>query len=344
MMIKKKKNLSNKIIRRKVNNLISKEDKQLFKKDLLTKTGESYIYNLDNSVILPDGKVQSLNYDLIKDYLAFKSISNYVLLKKIFLSLKYIYKIIFSNFGCKYIDDDKEYYIIYNRHSEGFFHWITDSLPKILFCKNKKKNSTIILPKSLKKKFIIESLKKFKINYFFMNNNTKYKFKNLTYIGELYPSGSPRKEVIKKLIGKIETSKYSNNRTYISRNKSNKRKIVNEKNLIKVLEKYNFKVVHMEKLTLERQIEIASSSKYIVGLHGAGITNLIWMKQGNSLLELRPEKNQYLNCYFNLSNLLNINYEYIICKKMNIYKSSNKADYYVNLDAFEKKIQSILKK
>ena len=202
----------------------------------------------------------------------------------------------------------------------------------------------MVLPILLKKKFIVESLKKFKINYFFMDDNKKYMFKNLTYIGELYPSGSPRKEIIKKLVGRVKTSKYNNDRVYISRNKSNKRKIINEKSIIRVLKKYNFKIIYMEKLRLEQQIKVISSSKYIIGLHGAGLTNIIWMKPNSTLIELRPEKNQYLNCYFNLSNLLDINYEYIICKKINIYKSSNKSDYYASAKSIEDKIQSILKK
>lgn len=343
MMIEKKKNLSNKIIRRKIDNLISVDDKRLFQKDLYIKIEKSYIYNLNNHIILPDGRLQSLNYDLIKDYLAYKSISNYILLKKIILLIKHIYKVIFFNFSCKHSVDDKEYYIIHNRNSDGFFHWITDSLPKVLFLKNIK-NAVVVLPILLKKKFIVESLKKFKINYFFMDDNKKYMFKNLTYIGELYPSGSPRKEIIKKLVGKVKTSKYNNDRVYISRNKSNKRKIINEKSIIKVLKKYNFKIIYMEKLRLEQQIKVISSSKYIIGLHGAGLTNIIWMKPNSTLIELRPEKNQYLNCYFNLSNLLNINYEYIICKKINIYKSSNKSDYYASTESIEDKIQSILKR
>jgi hypothetical protein len=343
MMIEKKKYLSNKIIRRKLNNLISLDDKRLFQKDFFIKIEKSYIYNLDNHIILPDGRVQSLNYELIKDYLAYKSISNYVLLKKIILSLIHIYKVIFSKFSYKYINNKKEYFIIHNRNSEGFFHWMTDSLPKILFLKNKK-NATVVLPKSLKRKFILDSLKKFKISYFFIEDDKKYMFKNLSYIGELYPSGSPRKEIIERLVRGIKKSKYNNNRIYISRNKSNKRKIINEKSVIKILKKYNFKIIYMEKLTLEQQIIIASSSKYILGLHGAGLTNMIWMKPYGTLIELRPEKNQFLNCYFNLSNLLNINYEYILCKKDNIYKSSNESDYYVNVNSMENKIKSILKK
>ena len=99
-------------------------------------------------------------------------------------------------------------------------------------------------------------------------------------------------------------------RIYISRNKSERRRIINEQSLIRLLKNYKFKILYSEKISFNKQLKIFSSAKYIIGLHGAGLTNLIWMKKRSYLLEMKPEKDLYLNCYYNLSSLLNINYHY----------------------------------
>ena len=97
-------------------------------------------------------------------------------------------------------------------------------------------------------------------------------------------------------------------------------------------------------MSFEKQINIFSNAKYVVGLHGAGLSNIVWMKNKSNLIELRPEKDLYLNCYFNLSNLLNINYHYDICNKENFFQSSKYSNYNVNINSLEKKLNKILKK
>ena len=94
-------------------------------------------------------------------------------------------------------------------------------------------------------------------------------------------------------------------------------KILNESEVINLLKKYNFKTIYAEKISFNNQIRLFSSTNYVVGLHGAGLSNIIWMKKKGNILEIRPEKDLYLNCYFNLASLLNIKYNYLICKKKN---------------------------
>ena len=153
-----------------------------------------------------------------------------------------------------------------------------------------------------------------------------------------------RISVIKKLREKLIFKKSNLNKIYVSRNKSQRRKISNEKELLAVLKNYNFKTLYLDNMSFEKQINIFSNAKYVVGLHGAGLSNIVWMKNKSNLIELRPEKDLYLNCYFNLSNLLNINYYYDICNKENFFQSSKYSNYNVNINSLKKKLNKILKK
>ncbi len=341
-MIIKKKILSNEIIK-KNKNIIDIKDIELFYKDLVNKTGESYSYSLSNISILGNGKIFTLNYDIISDYLSFGSLSKFVILKKTILYFDYIFKNIYKKIFTKKIYFKNHCFFIHNRNSKGYFHWITDTLPKVIYIKKNYKNYLIVLPNELKIDFIISSLNKLKVNFFFLKKNNNYFFKKLTYIGNLYPSGNPRKKIINSLKKRIDLKIKNSKRIYVSRNKSERRKITNERDLIYLLKKYNFKTVYAEKIPFDKQVKIFASAKYVIGLHGAGLTNLIWMKKKSYLFEIKPEKDLYLNCYFNLANLLDLKYYYIICKKKNIFTSSKNSDYEINLNQLKKKLDKIIK-
>ena len=194
-MIIKKKILSNEIIKKNKNSINSK-DTHLFYNDFINKIGNSYIYQIRDLSILDDGKIFTFNYDLISDYLSFNSLSRYIIIKKLILYLNYIFKIFYKKILNNNIYISKNCLLLHDRNSSGYFHWITDILPKVVYAKKNYKNFLIILPSELKVKFIISSLKKLKVKYFF-KKNFNYKFKKLTYIGSLYPSGNPRKKKYK---------------------------------------------------------------------------------------------------------------------------------------------------
>ena len=73
-MIIKKKILSNEILK-KNKNFINSKDTHLFYYDFINKIGKSYIYQIRDLSVLDDGKIFTFNYDLISDYLSFKSLS-----------------------------------------------------------------------------------------------------------------------------------------------------------------------------------------------------------------------------------------------------------------------------
>tara|TARA_B100001057_G_scaffold155649_1_gene155881 strand:- start:123 stop:1190 length:1068 start_codon:yes stop_codon:yes gene_type:complete len=342
-MIIKKKILSNELIKRNYKNIKFK-DRYLFKKDLQTKTGESYIYLLKNVKILNDGKINLINPNIISDYLGFKSLSKFVLFKKFLLISDYFFKTIKQNIFIHNIVKYKSGIIIYNRNSHGYFHWILDTLPKIIYVKKKYQKNLIILPNTLNIKFVKESLQQLEIKYVFLKKQSNCFVKNVTYIGDLYPSGSPRYHLLKKIRKKINTNyNYKGDkRLFISRNKSIRRKITNENEIHKILKTYKFKILYNEDLKFNDQVREFSSAKYVIGLHGAGLSNILWMKKNSNLIELRPEKDLYLNCYYNLAKALNINYNYLICKKEQNLKSSKYSNFKIDVKSFEKELIKII--
>ena len=157
-MIVKKKILSNEIIDKKNKIHIHPKDRHLFLKDFKVKTGKSFFYYFRDATILNDGKIFTFNYDIISDYLGLKSLSKFILIKKLILLTSYIFSILFKKIFIKNVNITKNCILIHNRNSNGYFHWVADTLPKIIYIKTIYKNSYVILPEELKIKFIISSL------------------------------------------------------------------------------------------------------------------------------------------------------------------------------------------
>jgi capsular polysaccharide biosynthesis protein len=81
-----------------------------------------------------------------------------------------------------------------------------------------------------------------------------------------------------------------NDRIFISRSGINRRRLINEKLLIKSLKRRSFSILRPEELSLEQQIMAFRGARVVVGVHGAGLTNLIWCDNPRVLIELSGSK------------------------------------------------------
>lgn len=343
-MIHKYQLIGNEILKRNKIKLHSKKDISLFKYDFKKKISKVFYFKFYNKLLDINGPRISL--EITKDYLGFNSLSEKIILKKIILILKYYFYQLLVFRKTKTLKT--EIFIVHNRNSIGYFHWVLDILPKLVLIKKKfkKKKIKICLPENLNLNFIKESLSKLNIKYKLILKNFKYNIKNGYYIPEIYPSGNPRPKQIfelKKNYAKL-ISKNNNNLIYISRIKSKRRKLVNDIKFQNYLIKFGFKIYFMEELTFEDQIRISSSAKIMIGLHGAGLANSVWMKKNSYLIELKPEKNLFTNCFYSLSSINKINYDYHICKKINFFKNYTKANYVIDIKKFDKKFRYKLTK
>ena len=71
---------------------------------------------------------------------------------------------------------------------------------------------------------------------------------------------------------------------------------------------------NFEDYSLEDQIKLTYNCKNLIGLHGANLTNLMFMKPDSNLLELRNEGDIKNNYYYSLASSFSLNYFYLQCK------------------------------
>ena len=220
---------------------------------------------------------------------------------------------------------------LFGPYSQNYCHVIQEFFVRLIFLSDKKDPSIIWLPDNLKKYLISDPYKK-------TFSNMKFKFyptdKNLIFLNCNYLSHSNSRWLIingkkkisdeyinltnalKKKVCENHLFKYDSRYKHIivSRSNSIRRKLVNEKELLKRLEPYNFKLVYFEKCDYETQINIARNCEIMIGYHGAGLTNLLFMKSKSLVLEIL-NKNYQHEIYKSFSKALKINYKSFKCSK-----------------------------
>ena len=85
-----------------------------------------------------------------------------------------------------------------------------------------------------------------------------------------------------------EDTKAENSITLITRNIKARpgRRIINEDQLVKAIK--NLQLIDSAVLSLEETVATAHNSDVLIGVHGAGLTNAIFMRPGTMLIELFP--------------------------------------------------------
>jgi len=262
---------------------------------------------LRNVWVSPESVVYK-NGSLLTETLASKEQISYYrlrhLAKKIFVGQKIT------------LHSQEKYLLATDSWSAGHFHWFCDVLPKLIGLGSSAGEFTLLLPDSNYTRNIApESLQRLGLRFediVWMNERSFYFIKNLFCISKVSRSGQMHKGLMKELQQRFtQGCKSSNRRIYISRQKAKFRKIVNEEMLISLLRSYGFEILHAEDLSLEDQVSVFSSAQTICGIHGAGLTNCLFMPIGGKVIELRKKENGPSNvAYWHLADAVGHSYYY----------------------------------
>jgi len=131
-------------------------------------------------------------------------------------------------------------------------------------------------------------------------------------------------------------------RLYVSRKDASSRKLVNEDAVIALLERYGFESVQLSHYNFHDKIALFQQSECIVGLTGAGLTNIMFCDKGTKLLELFPPSFiHYL--YSSIATHLDFDYQYLTLKNASSLSRFNKyfGDLRGDLDLLERSLKKM---
>ena len=240
-------------------------------------------------------------------------------------------------------DDKETYLIVHNRWHVNYFHWLNEAIYRLWLVKYKTHTMVLLLPsKEQLSKIAFDSLKVFN-------------FKDIVYIPEgksvqvktlCLPVQKPIMESynplaladIRRMYVNYASSKSiaADQRIYISRKNSSRRKVANEDEVLDIMTRYNFNVVYCENYTFFEQVELFSHANFLISNHGAGLTNMLFMPQGSTILELvkrktNPVRHQsQLYCY--MADALGHKYTHQICEPTDDFEMFFTADILVDIN------------
>lgn len=340
--MKKTRIIQSNIIERKPPVNIKDADALLFSNHLKITLPEVNLFHYKNTFVTPEGIIfKGLKVD--KQFLI------YPYHNKIYNSLY----VLSSRVKRKKINlpDGEKYLVCFDYWSNSIFHWMCDALPRLQAVKNLAKECIFLLPEHFKYSYIHETLKAFdfkSIHIFSVDTYLKcpdlYVPEQITTSGEINPENfnNLRKTLLNYFMPKF-SGKHNYPNIYISRNKAKYRKVINEEEVVNLLKKYDFKVIHYEDYSVEEQIEIAYNTKNMLSVHGANLTNAIFMQKGGNMLEFRKKNDSENNYFFSIADSVGCNYYYMNCEYIDT-KPGNFFDVTVDIKGLELILQQMLNK
>ncbi|MGI0483120.1 glycosyltransferase 61 family protein [Geminocystis sp. CENA526] len=228
-----------------------------------------------------------------------------------------------------------------------YFHWLFDILPRF-------------------KLLELANINVADIDYFLIDNRTNFQRETLTIFGippeKILPLSFPLhiqatnlivpsfpgsiawmpswscEYLREKILGNQTIVNNPHKKIYISRDRSSNRRLINEKEVINLLLKYEFEIVNLELLTVRQQAELLSQAKIVISPHGSGLSNLVFCPPKTKVIEIFAPNYVY-PCYWLVSNLVDLDYYYLTGEIIGskhfhqlLYPDSRFEDIYLNCD------------
>ena len=208
---------------------------------------------------------------------------------------------------------------IAHQWSDNYFHWVTESLTRLLLAPTDLEDSVILLPSRLAKfRFVRESLEPLRCDKVFLKDWHCW-CRRLTIPHHRVVTGNYNDMLLRETRDfyhrhiSTQPQARSEKRIYISRRNSAVRQIANECECEDTLREFGFKTIFCEDMSFQQQVNTAREADILVSNHGAGLTNLVFMSPGKSVLEFRRDGDAHNNCFFALASAVDVRYFYQLC-------------------------------
>jgi len=194
--------------------------------------------------------------------------------------------------------------------SSGFYHWLIEDLAPFLYCLRNSEKSAPVLYYHNAPSYVIDLIRELPNKTLAMPRGVH--IEKVRFVTRGPDTGWPLIEDVFELrnyffesLQKVKSTK----RIYISRQKAT-RSPKFETALVKILEKEGWKILFLEEMSLREQIVEFSSASIVSGVHGAGLSGIVWMDSKAKVIELSPIR--HVPCFSRLSSVVGCDHELIV--------------------------------
>jgi capsular polysaccharide biosynthesis protein len=202
-----------------------------------------------------------------------------------------------------------------DRFSNGYFHWVTETLPRLWWVKDQLVQMELLLPAfAARLSYMVESLALFpELSFRIIGPRERWRLREAVLVPAAAPGGNFRPALVQP-VGQAwrerVTPREPFRKLYVSRSLAARRRISNEPEVVAVLKARGFETVHLEGMAFADQVRLLAETVHLISNHGAGLTNMLFMVPGSRVTEVRLAGDTHNNCYFSLARALGLDYDY----------------------------------
>jgi hypothetical protein len=243
----------------------------------------------------------------------------------------------------------QRYVLCHDAWSLNYYHWIVDALPRILAIREQLADLTLVLPHNYTTDYHRQTLKALGVQQIqYLQPNVRYLVPDLLVPTRLARVASynpaAMRELRHVLLAAFPSVSQANlgDRLYISRAHAPRRKALNEDEVTICLAQHGFITVYLEDYTFAEQVSIMVGARYVVALHGAGLTNMLFMQPESRVLELQMQDDGANHYYYTLAADLGIKYYYQFCTPNDVLLGVQDADLLVDIPELTRTVIQLL--
>lgn len=177
----------------------------------------------------------------------------------------------------------------------NYYHFLNDFVGRLALLDRMhiSRDTPIIVSEELKTSNLFQQYVKicpifFKRNWIFQSKTDCYEIQNCTYFVQNVNSKYQNFELLLNELHN-EANPAISKKVFIVRRGTKGRGLTNSTEIEEIARKYDFDIVDTQELTIFDQIRIFTNATHIIGLHGAGLTNMIYCKKKNvKIIEIFP--------------------------------------------------------
>lgn len=174
---------------------------------------------------------------------------------------------------------------------ENYFHFFNDVLAKIFFLQSNGisfEGARIIVSKKLWDKpyfqFYLQRSGQFMSLPWIVQDDEYIKCDSAVFCKPL----THRIDIWQPMIRPLNSTRSGQRKIFLTRARNRLRFLENDLEIINICKQHGLEIVDADDLTNDQQIELFSNCRLIAGIHGAGLTNMVFRKAPCAVLEIFP--------------------------------------------------------
>jgi capsular polysaccharide biosynthesis protein len=248
--------------------------------------------------------------------------------------------------------NDNNTYLVIHHPWFNYYHWICECIFRAWMIKDIKDEMILVLPDYYEKTdFITGSLEPFGFKNIFYIPYSKSLFVRNLCLPQIKSKVDSYDYVMVRQIKNFyldyvtRIKKMAINlgeKIYISRKAARRKRVHNEDEIIPVLLKYDFTILNNEDYNFSEQVAIYSNAKYLVSIHGSGLTNMLFMKEDSKILEFHKkqtnDKDWHSKAFWYMAEALGYQYYEQLCDPTDVNDDYFNANFLVDAKLLEKNL------